>query len=317
MSARPTQAISSNGVTLQTVVEGDGPLLVLLHGWPQCGYLWRHQIDPLVAAGYRVAVPDQRGYGHSSKPDAVDAYNIRELCADANGIAAALGYDEYTLIGHDWGCVVAWNTALLYPQTCNAVMGLSVPFWRTGNETINPPGMDDRFWYIRYFQQPGVAEKELEADLENSLMQLYYGLSADAPFGAWMKQLEHPASSGLLETLPRTEQLPAWLSEEEFAVYVDSYRASGFRGPINWYRNMPGNNALTPELESARFTQPAAFVAGAEDDVLLYDPDWRNHFSDHFDDLRFIEIIEGAGHWLQVEKPAETTAQILRFLQLL
>ncbi|MGR8921050.1 MAG: alpha/beta fold hydrolase [Gammaproteobacteria bacterium] len=314
MKERNFESIDTNGVRLNAVVEGDGPLVILLHGWPQCWYLWRHQIDPLVDAGYRVVVPDQRGYGRSSKPEAVEAYNIRELAADVDGLAAALGHERYTLFGHDWGCLVAWNTALLYPQTCTAVMGLSVPFWRPTDETLNPPGMDDRFWYIRYFQAPGVAEAELEADLEHSLKQLYYALSADSPYGAFMRQLEHPADCRLLDVLPHTDTLPAWLSDEDFAVYLDAFRESGFRGPNNWYRNIPVNNALTPELEGARFTQPAAFVAGAEDDVLLYDPEWRETFPLAFDDLRFIEIIDGAGHWLQVEKPAETTAQMLRFL---
>ncbi len=313
MPDRNVELIETNGVTLSTVVEGEGPLAILLHGWPQCGFLWRHQIDPLVAAGYRVAVPDQRGYGRSSKPAAVEAYNIRELAADVIGLASALGEREFLLFGHDWGCLVAWNTALLHPQACRAVMGLSVPFWRPTAATIDPPGFDDRFWYIRYFQAPGVVEAELERDLERSLTTLYYGLSADSPFGAWMKQLEFPAEAGLLDTLPAPPGLPGWLSQADLAVYLDSYRESGFRGPCNWYRNLPTQNALTPELENARFTQPAAFVAGAEDDVLLYDPDWRSGFADHFDDLRFIEIIEGAGHWLQVEKPAETTAQMLRF----
>ena len=309
------QMIETNGVRLRTVVTGDGPLVILLHGWPQCWYLWRHQIAPLAAAGYRVAVPDQRGYGGSSKPANVRDYNIRELAADVAGIARALGYAEFNLIGHDWGCLVAWNTALLHPATCRSVMGLSVPFWRPTAATIDPPGMDDRFWYIRYFQPPDVAEAELERDLEASLLTLYYGLSADSPYGAWMKQLDFPRSVGLLDALPHTDRLPRWLNAEDFAYYVQQYRVSGFRGPNNWYRNLLYNNNITPELENARFTQPAAFVAGAEDDVLLYDPNWRSSFPAAFADLRFIDIIAGAGHWLQVEKPEETTAQMLRFLR--
>lgn len=307
--------IDTNGVTLRTVVEGDGPLVILLHGWPQSWYLWRHQIRPLAEAGYRVAVPDQRGYGGSSKPAAVRDYNIRALCADVAGLARALGYAEFNLVGHDWGCVVAWNTALLHADTCRAVMGLSVPFWRPDDSIVNPPGFDDRFWYIRYFQPPGVAEAELERDLPTSLLKLYTGLAADSPSGSWMRQLEFPASAGLLETLGMPERLPSWLTQEDFDYYLSQYRLSGFRGPINWYRNLPTLRADTPELDGARFTQPAAFAAGSADDVLLYDPNWREPFSAAFDDLRFIEIIDGAGHWLQAEKPAETTAQILRFLR--
>lgn len=308
------EMIETNGVRLRTVVSGEGPLVILLHGWPQSWYLWRHQIAPLAAAGYKVAVPDQRGYGGSSKPADVADYGIRQLTGDVAGLARALGYDEFNLIGHDWGCLVAWNTALLHADTCRSVMGLSVPFWRPTDATVNPPGMDDRFWYIRYFQEPGVVEAELEQDLEASLLKLYYGLSADSPYGAWMRQLEYPKSAGLLETLPETSSLPRWLSAEDFAYYVSQYRMSGFLGPCNWYRNIPTLAASTPELDGARFTQPAAFASGAQDDVLLYDPDWRASFPLAFDDLRFIEIIEGAGHWLQVEAPAATTAVMLRFL---
>jgi pimeloyl-ACP methyl ester carboxylesterase len=315
MIDRNFEMLKTNGVTLRTVVEGEGPLVILLHGWPQCWYLWRHQIDPLVEAGFQVAVPDQRGYGGSERPPAIADYNIRTLAADVAGIAPALGHDTFTVIGHDWGCVVAWNTALLHEKTCRAVMGLSVPFWRVAAEAMNPPGMEDRFWYIRYFQEPGVAEAELERDLERSLLSIYYTLSADSPPASFMKQLEHPKASGVLDTMLMPKQLPSWLTREDLAYYVAQYRASGFRGPLNWYRNVPTNNDLTPELASKRFTQPAAFAAGAANDVLLYDPNWRATFPKAFDDLRFIEIVEGAGHWVQMEKPQETTALILRFLQ--
>ena len=194
-------------------------------------------------------------------------------------------------------------------------MGLSVPFWRITDAALNPVGMDDRFWYIRYFQEEGPAEAELEKDVERSLRILYYGLAGDSPAGSWMTQLEHPKSSGLLDALPQPETLPAWLSQADLDYYVEQYKTSGFRGPNNWYRNIPTNNGITPELEGKKFSQPAAFVAGTADDVLLYDPNWRDTFPEAFHDLRFIELIEGAGHWVQAEKPKETNALILRFLQ--
>lgn len=315
MKERKFKLLDTNGVRLRTVVEGEGPLVILLHGFPQCWYLWRHQIDPLVNAGYQVAVPDQRGYGGSSCPTAVADYNIRALCADVAGIASALDREEFILIGHDWGCLVAWNTALLHAKRCKAVMGMSVPIWRPAPEVLNPPGLDDRFWYIRYFQDVGLAEAELERNLEHSLLTLYYSLSADAPPASFIRQLEHPRASGLLETLATPKQLPDWLTREDLAYYVEQFRPSGFRGPLNWYRNLPTNNGITPELEGQRFTQPAAFVAGAKDDVLLFDPGWRETFPAAFDDMRFIETVEEAGHWLQMEKPQQTTALMLRFLK--
>jgi pimeloyl-ACP methyl ester carboxylesterase len=307
--------IDTNGVTLRTVVAGDGPLVILLHGFPQCWYLWRHQIAPLVDAGYRVAVPDHRGYGGSSQPPAVRDYDIRTLCADVVGLARALGAETFNLIGHDWGCIIAWNTALLHADACRAVMGLSVPFWRAGDATVNPPGHDDRFWYIRYFQTPGVAEAELERDLARSLRAIYHVVSADAPHGAFMQQLAHPRSAAMLDTLPTPGALPPWLSQDDLDYYVAQYRTSGFRGPCNYYRNLPHMRADTPELEGRRFTQPAAFAAGTLDDVLLMDRNWRQTFPAAFDDLRFIELIDGAGHWLQLERPAATTATMLRFLR--
>jgi pimeloyl-ACP methyl ester carboxylesterase len=315
MVDRTFKIIETNGVRLRTVVEGKGPLVILLHGWPQCWYLWRHQIDPLVEAGYQVAVPDQRGFGGSDRPAAIGDYNIRTLCDDVAGIAPALGHDTFTVVGHDWGCVVAWNTALLHSDTCRAVVGLSVPFWRVAPEIVNPPGMDDRFWYIRYFQEPAVAEAELERDPERSLLAIYYTLSADAPPASFMRQTDHPRASGLLDTMLTPKQLPSWLTREDLDYYVAQYKMSGFRGGLNWYRNVPTNNRITPELESMRFRQPAAFVSGVADDVLLYDPNWRSAFPKAFDDLRFIQLVEKAGHWVQMEQPKETTTLILRFLQ--
>lgn len=314
MNNRTFQTITTNGVKLRTVVEGTGPLVILLHGWPQCWYLWRHQIEPLVAAGYRVAVPDQRGFGGSSKPAELAAYRIDQLCADIDGLRESLGYDEFICIGQDWGCVVAWMTALLYPKTCKAVMGLSVPFWRFSDAWLSRPGMEDKFWYMKYFQQPLIPEQELDANIERSLRTLYHALSADSPSGTWMGQLAHPETSNLLDTLPPPGEFSAWLSEADLAYYVEQYREGGFGPPINWYRNIPANEKFLSQKGDLRFSQPAAFGIGELDDVGQYDPAWQESFPLDFDDLRFLEIIPSAGHWVQAEKPQETNDLILRFL---
>ena len=315
MIKRNFQNINTNGVTLRTVVEGKGPLVILVHGWPQCWYLWRHMIDPIVAAGYRVAVPDLRGFGGSSCPPEIDDYNILKLTGDIAGVATALGEENFIVVGHDWGCIVAWYTALRYTQRCKAVLGLSVPFWRMGPETVYPPGQDDAFWYMRYFQAPGVAEAELEADIERSLLAIHYSVSAEAGQMCFLNQLKFPKSAKLLEVFPAPSELPAFMTREDLDYYVAQYRTSGFRGTINLYRNIPTLAAITPELQRKHISQPSAFIAGKEDPVLLFDPGWRPKFVAGCDDLRFIELIDNAGHWVQLENPEPTARQILRFLQ--
>ena len=315
MKVRRFEQLQVNGIRLRTLVAGEGPLVILVHGWPQCWYLWRHMIDPLVDAGYRVAAPDMRGFGHSDAPPAVEDYAIRKLAGDVVGIAQALGEEQFVVVGHDWGCVVAWHTALLHPRQCRAVMGLSVPFWRMGPETVEPPGKDDAFWYMRYFQQPCVAERELERDVRASLASIYYSVCAQAGKTAFLEQMAHPRASGLLDALPPPGDLSGFMSDMDMDYYVAQYQHSGFRGSLNWYRNIPTLSASTPELEGKKIAQPAAFVAGVEDPVLLFDPLWRAHFVPCFEDLRFLELIDDAGHWVQLERPAETNAQVLRFLR--
>ncbi|MEH0023009.1 MAG: alpha/beta hydrolase [Desulfobacter sp.] len=318
MFNRNFQRIKTNGIELNAVVEGDGPLVLLLHGFPQCSFLWRHQIDPIIEAGFRVVVPDQRGYGSSDAPNEVSAYNIRELANDIAGIAPALGVDEFIVIGHDWGAVVAWHTALLHETSCKAVMGLSVPYMRSEEppEATNLP--DDQFWYIDYFQEPGVAETEIEGDVRRALLAVYYTISGDSPPGSWIAQCEHPKDSKLLDALLMPENLPSWLNEAELDYYVQVFEKSGFRGPLNWYRNLSVLGEVTPELKMKKVAQPSAFVTGIEDDVLKYPvfQNWMEGMKSFMSDLRFITRIEGAGHWVQVERHKETTREILRFLEM-
>ncbi|MEM7542725.1 MAG: alpha/beta hydrolase [Pseudomonadota bacterium] len=312
MMRRELQRIETNGVTLETVVEGEGPLVILLHGWPQCWYLWRHQIDPIVNAGFKVAVPNQRGYAGSSVPKDPEAYNLRELAGDVVGLCKALGHDEFTLIGHDWGCVAAWNTALLHDDICTAIMGLSVPFWRLSMDFVNPP--NDGFWYARLFQTPGLTEPDLDADLRGSLAGIYYSLGAEVEPGTFMRQTAHSADKSFREVFPPPGILPHWLTQEDLDIYVDEYSKSGFYGPNSWYRAIPINAEVNLELENKRFKRPAAFAAGAQDIALMFDLQWRASFEPCFDDLRFIEIIDCAGHWVQMEQPEKTNTAILQFL---
>ena len=310
------QTIETNGVHLRTVVEGEGPLLILLHGFPQCWYLWRHQIDPLVEAGFKVAVPDQRGYGGSDAPKRVEAYDLVNLAGDVFGIAETLGYEEFIVIGHDLGAKVAWHTALLYPENCKSVVGLSVPYLRDSEPKlrIDPPGLENSFWYQRYFQEPGVAEEELEADIEKSLLAIYYTLSADTPDGTWMAQTAKPKDSAMIDALVIPESLPNWLTREDLNYYVEQFKKSGFRGALNWYRNIVRNTEIAPQLETAKIKQPAYFIAGSKDDVLKHIPGRIDLMDNWFEDLRGKTLIVGAGHWVQLEQPEKTTQVLIEFL---
>jgi pimeloyl-ACP methyl ester carboxylesterase len=306
-AGRHEERLTTNGVTLRTIVEGDGPLAILLHGFPRCWYLWRHQIDPLKAAGFRVAVPDQRGYGASSCPERIEDYNILDLTADVVGLADALGEDQFFLVGHDWGCIVAWYTALLYPHRLKCVMGLSVPWTPISADIVNPPGLDDIFWYIRYFQNPGVAERELEADIDRTF-RFFNGDRGEAD----VEELR-PRDSTLLADGTPPPLSPA-ISETDHAYYVASFTQSGFRGPLSWYRNMPRVPTLTPWLQDAKIQVPAYFLAGSDDPVLQFVTGAYDLQDGSFADLRGKQLIEGAAHWVQEEKPAEVSAAVVDFL---
>ncbi len=307
-SGRHEQLIETNGVTLRTIVEGEGPLAVLLHGFPRCWYLWRHQIEPLVDAGFRVAVPDQRGYGASSRPEPIEAYSILELARDVVGLIDALGEEQAYLVGHDWGCIVSWYTSLLYPHRFRCVMGLSVPWRPLGPATINPPALDEIFWYIRYFQNPGVAEAELEADVDRT----FRFFNGDRTAGGADAEIR-PRDATFLPGEPPASLAPSF-TEDDHAYYVASFRESGFRGPLNWYRNIAAIPTLTPWLDGARIQVPAYFLAGSDDPVLQFAPGSYDAQDAGFADLRGKQLIDGAGHWVQEEKPDEVSASIVDFL---
>ena len=317
MKERNFESIKTNGVTLRTVVEGKGPLVVLLHGFPQCWYLWRHQIDPLIDAGFQVAVPDQRGYGGSDRPEPIEAYNIIELTNDVAGLASALGHEQFIAVGHDWGAPVAWHTALLHPKRVRAVVGMSVPYVRGPAGTMTrQENFGDNFWYIVYFQKPGVAEAELEVDIRKSLRVIYFAASGDAPEGLWFVQ--KPSTAKFLDGLIDTPSLPSWLSQEDLDYYVAQYQQSGFRGPLNWYRNIDRNVELTPQLEGVKIEQPSFFIAGSKDIVLSYAGGGLLAAMDPWvPNLHGKVLIEGAGHWVQAEKPVPVNEALLGFLKTL
>jgi pimeloyl-ACP methyl ester carboxylesterase len=312
------EIIPVNGIRLRCVVEGDGPLAILVHGWPESWYSWRHQIGPLRDAGFRVVVPDVRGYGGSDRPEAVEAYDMESMIGDVLGLVDHFGERRAILIGHDWGAPIVWNTTALHPHRVRAVAALSVPYSPRGKISSTAlwrqlyPG---RFFYQLYFQTPGSAEAEFEADIRAALRKIYYSGSGDAPKGIFRK--DKPPDARMLDDLPDPEVLPAWLSEQDLDYYVAQFEQSGFRGPLNRYRNQDRDWERLTALSGARITRPACFIAGSRDKVLRFVPnvDLVENMKRWVDDLRICSIIDGAGHWIQQERPTEVNALLLDFLR--
>jgi pimeloyl-ACP methyl ester carboxylesterase len=312
------QTIETNGIRLRVALAGAGPLVILIHGFPESWYSWRHQIPALAAAGYRVAAPDVRGYGGSDKPHAVEAYSIKNMCADIEGLIAALGAERATVVGHDWGAAIAYRTAVFHPERVQAVAGLGVPYLRRGPK----PSIElfrevykDRFFYQLYFQELGVAEAELEADVRTSLRKFYYWASGERQIA--QATIENPTGTGLLDRLVDPDPFPAWLTEADLDYFASQFRNSGFRGPLNRYRNSERDFEQLAAFDGKPFTHPTAFMAGTLEPVLRMIPgvDTVELMRKQCTDLRYVRLMEGAGHWLQQERPAEVNAALLEFLR--
>jgi len=312
--------IESNGITLCAAVEGDGPLVIMVHGWPELWYSWRHQIKPVAAAGFKVCAIDVRGYGGSSKPHPIEAYDMQSIMADLLGIIDHFGERQAILIGHDWGAPICWNTAALHPERVAAVAGLSVPYRPRAPVPIialwqKLYGDQGKFFYQLYFQKEGVVETELEADIRTSLRKIYYSISGDVPSlgPAW---LDRPAGGSLLDAMIDPERFPAWMTPADLDYFVQNFAAGGLRGPINRYRNQVRDFEALPEMGVKPVEQPSAFIGGSKDVVRFFVPgrDSYDSVGEMCPDLRVNRIIEGAGHWVQQEAPEEVNAALLEFL---
>lgn len=310
--------IETNGITLRAAVAGEGPLVILVHGWPELWYSWRHQIKPLAEAGFRVVAPDVRGYGGSDKPHPVEAYDMATIMADVTGLIDAFGEDQAILVGHDWGAPIVWNTAALHPDRVKAVAGLSVPYRKRSPISqieIWRKFYKDKFFYQLYFQEEGIAEAELEADVGQSLRKIYFSASGDAAAN-FVGGPERPPQSTMLGPLIDPDPFPAWQTADDLAYFTKNFEASGFRGPLNRYRNQQRDFDMLPEMGAVPIEQPSCFIAGSNDVVRKFVPnvDPYADVGSHCPDLRFSEIIEGPGHWVQQEAPGEVTKALLRFL---
>jgi pimeloyl-ACP methyl ester carboxylesterase len=316
--------VETNGIRLHVAEAGAGPLVVLCHGFPESWYSWRHQLPALAEAGFHVVAPDMRGYGGSDAPAEIDRYTLLHLVGDMVGLIDALGAEPAVIAGHDWGAPVAWHTALLRPDRVRAVIGLSVPFRSRGSArpTTVMPQTDDAVFYQLYFQAPGVAEAELERDVRAAIRRLLYSVSGDVPprtGGSAGAASMVPRSGGFLSHTVDPATLPGWLTETDLDFFAGEFSRTGFRGGLNWYRNIDRNWELLAPFAGARVTVPALYVAGDRDLVVAF-PGMDQliaNLSRFVPALRRTIMLPGCGHWTQQERPREVNAAMLEFLKTL
>lgn len=304
-----SRMISANGIEIFVTEQGSGPLVLLCHGWPELSHSWRHQLPAIAAAGFHVVAPDMRGFGRTSAPLSVEAYSIFDLVGDMVALVAALGEAKAIIIGHDWGAPVAWHAALFRPDIFTAVGGLSVaPPWR-GRErpldTLAKSGVHNFYW--QYFQKPGVAEAEFERDVAFTMRAVTFGVDSSL----FLKE-----GQGFLGDTTKARPRPSWVSEQDHAHIVETYTRTGFRGGLNWYRNIDRNWELTAPWHGAKIYQPSIFIAGANDSVVtgIIGGKRVTEMDRVLPNLRRKLLIEGAGHWIQQERPDEVNAALVEFL---
>jgi pimeloyl-ACP methyl ester carboxylesterase len=309
--------VETNGIQMHIAEAGEGPLVVLCHGFPESWYSWRHQLEALAAAGYRAVAPDQRGFGQTDKPGSPDQYTQLHLVGDVVGLVQALGEEQAVIVGHDWGAPVAWHAGLFRPDIFRAVVGMSAPYTPRGK--VRPTdGMraaaGDNFFYILYFQEPGVAEAELEADVRRSLRMFLYSGSGDPPKGQVLRPLPRTAKFLDMMTDPG-EDWHTWLAPEDLDFYVQEWERTGFRGGLNWYRAVDRTWELMAPWQGAKMTRPCMFIAGDRDGVILMNPRALEELEANAPDLRAKVILPDAGHWTQQERPEEVNAALIGFLK--
>lgn len=310
--------LAINGISMHAVEAGEGPLVLLAHGWPESWYSWRHQLKALAEAGYRAVAPDMRGYGLTTAPEKVEDYSMLHHAGDMVALAKHFGAEKAAIIGHDWGAPAAWNTALLRPDLFVAVAGLSVPYSPRGGisltDLLKKNGLEQ--FYIMYFQTPGVAEAEFERDPRSMLRRTLYAGSGSPPESfQWIAMV--PKGGGFLDTTIDPEVLPDWLTEADLDFYANEFKRTGYRGGLSWYRAIHHSWALLAPWDGVPIRQASFFIAGTRDGVIR-GPAGKaalEKLEQNLPGLRGKVLIEGAGHWIQQERPDEVNKALIGFLK--
>lgn len=314
--------VNANGLGLHVVEQGEGPTVLLCHGFPESWYSWRHQITALAEAGFRAVAPDMRGYGQSDRPEAIDQYTLMHMVGDMVGLLDAIGSETAIVVGHDWGAPVAWHCALTRPDRFKGVAGLSVPFVPQGD--VRPstrwPVSGNLEFYMRHFQKPGVAEVEFDTNVKRAIGGFLWVLSGERPrrgerVEGMPAEMMVPRDSGFGRTVPPAMVRPAWLTEEDLDFYVGEFKRTGFRGGLNWYRNIDRNWELGRSFKGAVLGVPALFMAGDQDVV----PEFPGldqvvaALPQIVTTLKGNITLRGCGHWTQQERPREVSEALIAF----
>jgi epoxide hydrolase A/B len=316
-----SRIVDARGSRIHLVEEGDpqGPLVLLVHGFPESWYSWRHQIPTLAEAGHHVAAIDVRGYGRSSAPIEVSAYGMLQHVEDNLGVVEALGHDTAVIVGHDWGSPIAANSALLRPDVFRAVAMLSVPYSppssRRPTEAFRAMGGEEEF-YILYFQEPGRAEAEAELDVRYWVLGFLVAASGDAvrpPDGGTIATVRPGGMVRDRFTIP--DALPSWLTEEDLDFYVGEFERTGFRGALNRYRNVDRDWLDLQPWKGRPITVPSLFIGGEVDGPTIWGASAISRFPTTLPGLRGSHILSGCGHWVQQERPSEVNDLLLEWLK--
>jgi pimeloyl-ACP methyl ester carboxylesterase len=305
----------TNGIGMHVAEAGSGPLVVLLHGFPELWYSWRHQLPFLAAAGYHAVAADLRGYGGTDASAADEGYAPSNMAADVVGLLDALSAETAVLVGHDWGANIAWACAELFPKRVAGLVALSVPY--RPRQPAPPSEVLRQFVPIGAPASPyplGVTEAELEADPRRSMRLFMYALSGDAPSDLVPRLFKERAPSGrVLDSMPDPDELPGWLGDADLNEYALAYARTGFRGPLGVYRNQDRDWHDHPEIGTAGVRQPALFIGGRRDPAVLFGK--LEPMEAAVPNLRRIVLLPNCGHWTQQERPGDVNDELLDFLR--
>ena len=318
------RVVETNGIRMHIAESGSGPLVLMCHGFPESWYSWRHQLHALAEAGFHAVAPDMRGYGQTQSPHEIDQYTLFHLVGDIVGLLDALKEETAVVAGHDWGAPVAWHAALFRPDRFRGVIGLSVPFIprHSARHTNNMPQTKDAIFYQLYFQSPGVAEAELERDIPLTIRSILYSASGDVPRREDDAPVAQevgmvPRQGGFLSQTTYPASLPQWLTAGDVDFYAGEFSRTGFRGGLNWYRNIDRNWELLAPLAGLQVKVPALYMAGDRDLVLGFrgmDKIIAN-LAKFVPQLRKTITLPGCGHWTQQERAGEVNQAMIEFIR--